>query len=136
MTVKGNIKGALSGFCQTMLIFKSTKTNTAIPQQNLAPSLSFKCHAHRPVAKRLMHMAHLSVNTLGVSKSSSDWLNSTGFLGDVCVAFFNVPPGNKDAVTPNPPPRKKKSIGIVYNRDDKCSSWSNKRWILKRMRNI
>ncbi len=33
---------------------------------------------------------------------SSDWLNYTGFLGDVCVAFFNVPPGNKDAVTPNP----------------------------------
>ncbi len=32
---------------------------------------------------------------------SSDWLNSTGFPGDVCVAFFNVPPGNKDAVMPN-----------------------------------
>ncbi len=38
-----------------------------------------------------MHMAHLSGNTSGVSKSSSDWLNYTGFPGDVCVAFFNVP---------------------------------------------
>ncbi len=47
-------------------------------------------------------MAHLSGNTSRVLKSSSDWLNYTGFPGDVCVAFFNVPPGNKDAVTPNP----------------------------------
>ncbi len=39
---------------------------------------------------------------LGFSKSSSDLLNYTGFLGDVCVAFFNVLPENKDAVTPNP----------------------------------
>ncbi len=45
-----------------------------------------------------MHMAHKSGNTSGVSKSSSDWLNYTGFLGDVCVAFFNVQPGNKDAI--------------------------------------
>ncbi len=52
--------------------------------------------------QRLMHMAHLSGNTSGVSKSSSDWLNYTGFPGDVCVAFFNVLPGNKDAVTLNP----------------------------------
>ncbi len=37
-----------------------------------------------------------------MSKSSSDWLNYTGFPGDVCVAFFNVPPGNKDVVTTNP----------------------------------
>ncbi len=37
-----------------------------------------------------------------MSKSSSDRLNYTGFPGDVCVTFFNVPPGNKDAVTPNP----------------------------------
>ncbi len=29
-------------------------------------------------------MAHLSGNTSGVSKSSSDWLNYTGFPGDVC----------------------------------------------------
>ncbi len=54
-------------------------------------------------------MAHLSENTSGVSKSSSDWLNYTGFPGDVCVTFFNVPPGNKDAVTPNPS-RKKKAV--------------------------
>ncbi len=60
--------------------------------------LSLRHHAHRPLAKRLMHMMHLSVV---VSKSSSDWLNYTGFLGDVCVAFFSVPAGNKDAKPPN-----------------------------------
>ncbi len=49
-----------------------------------------------------MHMAHKSGNTSGVSKFSSDWLNYTGFPGDVYVTFFNVPPGNKDAVMPNP----------------------------------
>ncbi len=54
------------------------------------------------LAKRLIHMAHLSGNTSGVSKSSSDLLDYTGFPGDVCVAFFNVPPGNKIAVAPNP----------------------------------
>ncbi len=52
--------------------------------------------------RRLMHMAHLSGNTSVVSKSSSDWFNYSGFLGYVCVAFFNVQPANKDAVTPNP----------------------------------
>ncbi len=46
-------------------------------------------------------MAHKSGNTSGVSKSSSDWLNYTGFPGDVCVVFFNVLPRNKDAVAPN-----------------------------------
>ncbi len=54
------------------------------------------------LAKRLMHMVHLSGNTSVLSKSSVDWLNYTGFPGDVCVALFNIPPGNKDAVTPNP----------------------------------
>ncbi len=44
-----------------------------------------------------------------MSKSSSDWLNYIGFPGDVCVMFFNVLPGNKDAVTPNPS-RKKKAV--------------------------
>ncbi len=72
-------------------------------------SLRLRCHAHGPLAKRLVHMAHLSGNTSGVSKSSSDWLNYTGFPGDVCVAFFKFPPGNKDAIVPNPS-RKKKAI--------------------------
>ncbi len=49
-----------------------------------------------------MHTAHLAGKTSGVSKSSSDWLNYSGFPGDVCVVFFNIPPGNKDAVMPNP----------------------------------
>ncbi len=53
------------------------------------------------MAKRLMHIVHLSGNTSGVSKSSSDWLNYTGFPGDVCVIFFNVLPGNKVSVAPN-----------------------------------
>ncbi len=77
-----------------------------------------------------MHMAHLSGNTSGVSKSS-DWLNYTGFPGDVCVVFFNVPPGNKDAVVPNP--LTKEESRRVYNCDDERLSGSNKRWIFKSM---
>ncbi len=73
-------------------------------------SLSLRRHTHGPLAKGLMHMAHLSGNTSGVSKSSLDWLNYTGFPGDLCVAFFNVPPGNKDAVAPKPPSWKKKAV--------------------------
>ncbi len=61
-------------------------------------------------------MAHKSGNTSGVSKSSSDLLNYTGFPGDVCVAFFNVLPGNKDAVMPNP--LTKEESCRVYNCDD------------------
>ncbi len=68
----------------------------------ITPSLSLRHHAHIPLAKHLMHMVHLSGNTSVVLKSSSDWLNYTGFPGDVCAAFFNVPPGNKDAMAPNP----------------------------------
>ncbi len=65
-------------------------------------SLSLRRHAHRPLAKHLMHMVNLSGNTSVVSKSSSDWFNYTGFPGNVCIVFFNVLPGNKDAVMPNP----------------------------------
>ncbi len=59
-----------------------------------------------------MHMAqaHLSGNTSGVLKSLSDCLNYTGFSGDVCVRFFNVLPGNKHAVVPNPLAQKKKVV--------------------------
>ncbi len=76
-------------------------------------------------------MAHKSGNTSGVSKSSSDWLNYTGFQGDVCVAFFNVPPGNKDDVMPNP--LTKEESHRVYNCDDERLSGSTKCWILKSM---
>ncbi len=54
-----------------------------------------------------VNVAHLSGNTSGVLLL--DWLNYTGFPGDVCVTFFNVPPGNKDAVVLNPS-RKKKAV--------------------------
>ncbi len=73
-------------------------------------------------------------NTSSVSKSSSDWLDYTGFPGDVCVAFFNVPPGNKDAVTPNP--LTKEESRRVYNCDDRRLSGSTKRWSFKSMWNI
>ncbi len=95
--------------------------------------LSPKCHSHRALDERLMHTAHLAGNTSGVSKSSSDWLDYTGFPGDVCVAFFNVLPGNKDAVMPNP--LTKEESRRVYNCDDK-HLWilgSTKRWIFKSM---
>ncbi len=81
-----------------------------------------------------MHMAHVSGNTSGVSKSSLDWLNYTGFLGDVCVAFFNIQPGKKDAVTPNP--LTKEESRHVYKCDDKHVSGSKKCWIFKSMGNI
>ncbi len=42
---------------------------------------------------------HTYLETL---QSSSDWLNYTWFPGDVCIAFFNVPTGNKDSMAPNP----------------------------------
>ncbi len=86
---------------------------------------------HGPLAKRLMHMAHLSGNTSGVSKSSSDWLNYTGFPGDECVAFFNVPPGNKYAVASNS--LMKEESSRVYNCDDERLSGSTTRWIFKSM---
>ncbi len=79
-------------------------------------------------------MVHLSGNTSGVSKSSSDWLNNTGFPGDLCVTFFNVPPGNKDAVSPNP--LTKEESRRVYKCDGECLSGSTKRWIFKSMWNI
>ncbi len=75
-----------------------------------------------------MHMAHLSGNTSGVSKSSSNWLNYTGFPGDMCVAFFNVPHGNKDAMMPNS--LMKEESHRVYNCEnerllgvDRLSAW-------------
>ncbi len=75
-----------------------------------------------PLAKHLMHMAHKSGNTSGVSKLYSDLLNYTGFPGDVYVAFFNVPPGNKEAITPKP--LTKEEGHRVYNCDDECLSGS------------
>ncbi len=110
-------------------VFTCTRFSAAL-RYSLS-SLSLRRHAHGPLAKRLMHMAHKSGNTSGVSKSSSDLLNYTGFPGDVRVAFFNVPLGNKDAVMPNP--LTKEESCRVYNCDDKRLSGSNKRWTFKSM---
>ncbi len=98
-------------------------------------SLSLRCHVYGPLAKHLMHMVHLSGNASGVSKSSSDWLNYTNYISwDVCVVFFNVLPGNKDAVTPNS--LMKEESRRVYNCDDEHLSESTKRWIFKTVWNI
>ncbi len=70
--------------------------------------ISLRRHAHRPLAKRLMHTGHLAGNTSGVSKSSSNCVDYTGFPGDECVVFFNVPLGNKNAVLPNLPHERRK----------------------------
>ncbi len=67
-----------------------------------------------------MHMVHLSGNTSVVSKSLSDCLNYTGFSGDVYVAFFNVPPRNKDAMAPNS--LAKEESHCVYKCDCECLS--------------
>ncbi len=40
------IKGALSKFCQTMLIFEGTKTNTPVNQHDLAPILKSLPHTY------------------------------------------------------------------------------------------
>ncbi len=52
---------------------------------NFTSSLSPRCLAHGPLAKHLMHMSHLTGNTSVVLKSSSDWLDYTGFPEDVCI---------------------------------------------------
>ncbi len=43
---------------------------------------------------------------------------------------FNVPPGNKDAVAPNPLTKESRR---VYNCDDERLSGSTTRWIFKSM---
>ncbi len=79
-------------------------------------------------------MVRLSGNTSRVSKLLSDWLDYTGFPGDVCVTFFKVSPGNKDAAAPNP--LTKEESRHVHNCDDRRLSGSTKRWSFKSMRNI
>ncbi len=69
-------------------------------------------------------MGHKSGNTSRVSKTSLDWLNHTGFPGDMRVAFFNVLPGNTNALTPNP--LTKEESCHVYNCDNECLSGSTK----------
>ncbi len=96
MTVKGFF------VCLKISLFEMDNTSLSLA------SLSLRHHAHGPLDKRLMHMVKLFVSTSVVSKSS-DWLNYTGIPGDVCVAFFNILPENKDAVAPNPS-RKKKAV--------------------------
>jgi len=84
------------------------------------------------LAESLMHMSHLTENTSGVLKSPSNWLNFTGCPGDVCVVFFNDPPGNKcHAHTPNPLMEEER--GRVYNCDNERLPGSTKRWIFKSM---
>ncbi len=118
---------------KTLISHDATGENLSVKRRNWRcrsyASLSLRHHAHWPLAKSLMHTAHLAGNTSGVSKSSSDWLDYTGFPWDVCVAFFNAPPGNKEAVTPSP--LKKEESRRVYNCDDKRLSGSTKRWIFK-----
>ncbi len=67
--------------------------------------LILRRHALRMLAQHLIK--HKMGNNSGVSKSSSDWLNFTGFPGDMFVAFFNVLPGNKAMWRQNPSRTKK-----------------------------
>ncbi len=58
-------------------------------------SLSLRRHAH----DRWLNVSDAYGD---LSKSSSGLVDYTGFREEtVCVAFFNVTPGNKDVVTPN-----------------------------------
>ncbi len=90
------------GRCAREALLARIKNIIHLVKPRSPPSLSLRRHAYGLLAKRLMHMAHLSGNTSVVLKSLSDWWNYTEFPGDVCVAFFNVLPGNEDAVAPNP----------------------------------
>ncbi len=65
------------------------------------------------LAKHLMHMVHLSGNTSVVSKSSSDWLDYTGFLGDVCSLMLSV---NRCRGAKLPRERKKPSCLQMWRR--------------------
>ncbi len=53
-----------------------------------------------------MHMAHY-LEKLQEFRSCPLIVELYRISGDVCVAFFTVPPGNKDAVTPNPLTKEK-----------------------------
>ncbi len=73
-----SLKGALSDFCQTMLIFESTKSNTSIAQQDLA--LYFEISAPHvrtlPWQRRLwkqVKMTHKHIQT----KANTDKLCET-----------------------------------------------------------
>ncbi len=93
-------------------------------------SLSLRLHTHGSLAKCLMHMAH-KVETLQECRSHRriGWI-----IQDVCVAFFNVLPGKKDVVMPNPPHEEKKPSCLqLWWR---TLSGSTKPWILKSMWNI
>ncbi len=72
------IKGALSDFCQTMFIFESPKTNTPIPQQDLALILkSPPPHVHtqpwRWRSQKQVKMTHKHIQT----KANTDNLCET-----------------------------------------------------------
>lgn len=68
---------------------REKKTTTV--KSKVKSSLNLRRHTHRLLAVRLMHKAHKTVNTSGVLKLPSDWLNSTRFPGDMYVTFFNGP---------------------------------------------
>ncbi len=74
-------------------------------------SLSFGHHDHGLLAECLMHIAYKIGNSSGVS-------------GDVCVTFFDVPHGNKDAVIPNP--LMEEESFCVCNCDNECLRGSTK----------
>ncbi len=77
-----------SSYRITLEILISLKYNPT--QTQVLTSLSLRRHAHRPLAERLMHMAHLAGNTSGVSKSSSDWVNYLGFFLGFLYRIFRV----------------------------------------------
>jgi len=89
-------------------------------------SLRLRRHAHGPLAEHLMHIAHLTGNSSGFSKSSSDWLNSTGCVSRSLMAHLET-----NAVMPNP--LMEKECRRVYNYDNERLPGSTKRWMFKSM---
>lgn len=84
-------------------VWRNDRNNESLWDPNL------RRHTHEPLVERLMHKAHFTGNASADSKSSSDWLNSTRFLGSVRITFFNGPSGNNM----KPPDRRSCRVYIL-----------------------
>lgn len=62
---------------------------TFVKKKLVNVSRSLRRLAHWPLVKRLMYKPRISGITSACMKSPFDWLDFTGFSGDVRVAFFN-----------------------------------------------
>ncbi|XP_051741942.1 uncharacterized protein LOC127508209 isoform X1 [Ctenopharyngodon idella] len=95
--------------------YTNTSTEHTSTEHTSTEQLSLRRHSHKPLAEHLMHIAHLTGNTSGVSKSSCVWLN------------FGL---ETNAVMVNPLMEEERHH--VYNCDNERFPGSNRRWIFKK----